>query len=78
MRHLKFVFVIAAALEKRLGTHVTILQSDRFTEWRVGEVGFAVGPEPSTYPPKQLLETLVAYFNKHIPKKPHGHSNKRD
>lgn len=78
MRTANYVFVLAAALEKRLGLYVAVMQTDRYTEWRVGDWGFAVGPTPASYPPKELLNTMVVYFTKHLPREKNGKPNKRD
>lgn len=68
MRNQHLVCVLGAALEKALKQNVCICQGEEYTEWRVGDVGFAVGPHPELYPPKQLLTVLVEYFNKYLPK----------
>lgn len=77
MRNPNLVFAIAAAVAKRTGRFVSVMQSERFTEWRIDDVGFAVGPHPNNYPPRPLMETIVAYFNKHVPREKDGNSNKR-
>lgn len=77
MRQANLVLAIAHALAKRLGHHVSVAQTDRYTEWRVGDCGFAVGPHPENYPPRALLDILVGYFSKRLPREKDGHTKKR-
>lgn len=68
MRDERMTLVITAALSKRLGVHVSVVQDARYTEWMVeGLQGFAIGPYITAYPPRKLLDMLHVYFT---PKKP--------
>lgn len=69
MRDELLVCAIAAVLSKRLRTEVGILQGPRYTEWRVGDKGFAVGPTPTSYPLRKLVDTLEKYFTPPMPVK---------
>lgn len=68
MRDPKKVYAIAAVLAKRLHCNVTIMQTERFTEWRLENgKGFAIGPCIDSYPLRKLLDTLTAYFTPPMP-----------
>ncbi len=67
MRDERLVITIGAALKKRLGEEVAIIQGPQFTEWRVGDKGFAVGPTVTSYPPRKLLDTLHRYMTPPMP-----------
>lgn len=69
MRDEKYVLTVGAALSKRLNVEVCVLQGAKYTEWRVGDKGFAVGPTPTSYPPRALLDALHKYFSPPMPVK---------
>ena len=69
MRDERIVYAIAAVLEKRLHTHVCVVQGPRFTEWRVGDRGFAIGPHIDSYPLKALVNTIQKYMTPPVPVK---------
>lgn len=61
---------VAAALRKKLGTEVSVIQTPRLTSWNVGDKCFAIGPLITSYPLQKLVDRLVVYFTPKAPPKP--------
>lgn len=70
MRDELAVLVIAKTVERRLHAHVRVLQGEKYTEWRVGNKGFAVGPYVRSYNGPALANTIVQYMTPKRPTKP--------
>lgn len=70
MRDELAVLVIAQAVQKKLGIHVRILQGAKYTEWRVGDKGFAVGPHLRSYNARDLASAIAQYMTPKKPTKP--------
>lgn len=67
MRDEKYVLTLAAAASVRLNTEVAVVQGDRYTEWRANNKGFAVGPCPTSYPARALLEVIITKLTPPMP-----------
>lgn len=70
MRDELAVLVIAKTVERKLGAHVRVLQGEKYTEWRAGNKGFAVGPHVRVYNGPALAAAIVQYMTPKKPTKP--------
>lgn len=70
MRNERVVCVVAAYLSKQLKKHVGIIQGDGYTEWVVGEAGFALVSDGANWTPKQIVvQAMQHLYVAPVPKK---------